>query len=253
MDLREGVSGPEANKSQKSLQKVSQGRVPIWKVRKKSRKRSERSKNVKKWVLELFGPFSRLFRTFGARAGRLFRDFLTPSPTSMEPQASKVKWSCRPLGGLSRSACRDFTWNECRINSPNRHACIFWWDICKKTEYPLFWGPPFYKAPPRKSTPSKMQKLTPSKKGLATSNLQFLPFGLKFSSRVWVCFTEKGGPSKKGVLWVSANITRRPPDYSSDLCPPKLWSIWLFQGVFWACFLSFSCIKGPQNTPWKAI
>ena len=26
--------------------------------------------------------------------------------------------------------------------------------------------------------------------------------------------------------------SRRAPDYSSNLCPPKIWSIWLFQGVF---------------------
>ena len=36
-----------------------------------------------------------------------------------------------------------------------------------------------------------------------------------------------------------AGVNRRRPDYSSNLCPPKIWSIWLFWGVFWACFLFF--------------
>ena len=59
MNLGEGVSGPEAKKSQKSLEKVYQGRVP--KVRKKSRKRSEKSKKSENGFLETFRTF---FETF---------------------------------------------------------------------------------------------------------------------------------------------------------------------------------------------
>ena len=56
----------------KSLEKVSRGRVP--KVRKKSRKRSEKSKkSLKMGFWRLFGPFSRIFQTFGTPG--LFRDF----------------------------------------------------------------------------------------------------------------------------------------------------------------------------------
>ena len=51
MDLGEGVSGSKPQKSPKSLEKVSQGRVP--KVCKKSRKRSEKSpKNLKMGFLD---------------------------------------------------------------------------------------------------------------------------------------------------------------------------------------------------------
>ena len=43
-------------------------------------------------------------------------------------------------------------------------------------------------------------------------------------------------------------IARRAPDYSSNLRPPKIWSIWLFQGVFWA-FYARKRRKQAQDTP----
>ena len=39
----------------------------------------------------------------------------------------------------------------------------------------------------------------------------------------------------------------RPPDYSSNLCPPKTFAIGLFRGGFWALFLRFSYTKA-RNT-----
>ena len=41
---------------------------------------------------------------------------------------------------------------------------------------------------------------------------------------------------------------RRPPDYSSNLCPPKTFSVLLVWGVFGASSLLFSDIKGPKHT-----
>ena len=75
MDLGEGVSGPKAKRSQKSLEKSLPGRAP--KVRKKSRKRSEKStKSLKMGFGGLFGPFLRLLSDFwGPRPGDFFRDF----------------------------------------------------------------------------------------------------------------------------------------------------------------------------------
>ena len=46
---------------------------------------------------------------------------------------------------------------------------------------------------------------------------------------------------------------RRRPDYSSNLCPPKIWSIWLFRGCFGPASCSFSCRKGPKTPPKKVI
>ena len=41
---------------------------------------------------------------------------------------------------------------------------------------------------------------------------------------------------------------RRPPDYSSNLCPPQTFAIWLFGGCLGASFLLFSYIKkGPKH------
>ena len=38
------------------------------------------------------------------------------------------------------------------------------------------------------------------------------------------------------VTFSDASVTRRAPDYSSNLCPPKIWSIWLFKGCFGAFY-----------------
>ena len=70
---------------------------------------------------------------------------------------------------------------------------------------------------------------------------------------------------KSGLFWASPftmhlvctlsrimKKTRRAPDYSSNLCPPKIWSIWLFEGRSWACFLFFFLYKRPKNTPKKS-
>ena len=48
--------------------------------------------------------------------------------------------------------------------------------------------------------------------------------------------------------------SRRPPDCSSNLCPPKTFAIWLFKGgVFWAFFLLFFLQKkGPKHPPKKS-
>ena len=44
-----------------------------------------------------------------------------------------------------------------------------------------------------------------------------------------------------------SHISRRPPDYSSNLCPPKTFAIWLFGGCFGHPSCCFSCIKGPKH------
>ena len=97
MDLGEGVSGPEAKKSQKSLEKSLPGPGPKSpeKVSKKVRKVKKKSENG---FLETFRSF---FETFsgllGPRAGRLFRDFfetfwlraprlLLPGPRNLNPK-----------------------------------------------------------------------------------------------------------------------------------------------------------------------
>ena len=93
MDLGEGVSGPEAKKSQKSLEKSLPGPGPKSpkKVSKKVRKVKKKSENG---FLEAFRTFFETF--FRPRAGRLFRDFLafgpkTPSPRSTEPQKLGIR------------------------------------------------------------------------------------------------------------------------------------------------------------------
>ena len=45
-------------------------------------------------------------------------------------------------------------------------------------------------------------------------------------------------------------MIRRAPDYSSNLCPPKIWSIWLFKGVFWGLLYKKKNRKQPK-TPLK--
>ena len=102
MDLGEQASGPEAQKSRKSLEKVSQGRVP--KVRKKSRKWSEKSKkNLKMGFWRLFRTLSRLFsdfwdpdffETFWLRAPRL----PVPGPRNLKSRSQKV--IRRPVRGF---------------------------------------------------------------------------------------------------------------------------------------------------------
>ena len=79
MDLGEGVSGNEAKKSPKSLEKVCRG-LPAPGPQKSENclqkgPRSQR-KSLQMGFWRLFGPFSRIFFDFwGFGAGRLFRDF----------------------------------------------------------------------------------------------------------------------------------------------------------------------------------
>ena len=40
---------------------------------------------------------------------------------------------------------------------------------------------------------------------------------------------------------------RRPPDYSSNLCPPKTFAIWLLGGCLGLPSCCFSAIKGPKH------
>ena len=103
MDLGEGVSGPEAKKSQKSLEKVSRARGPesLKKVSKKVRKVKKNFQNSFFW---LFGPFSRLFSDFrDPGPGRLFRDFfetfwlraprlLLPGPRNLKISSTRMFW-----------------------------------------------------------------------------------------------------------------------------------------------------------------
>ena len=44
----------------------------------------------------------------------------------------------------------------------------------------------------------------------------------------------------------SLNV-RRPPDCSSNLCPPKNFAIWLLGGLVWASSLLLSYVKGPKH------
>ena len=100
MGLGEGVSGPEAKKCQKSLEKVSRAQGPESpeKVSKKVRKVKKKSENG---VFLLFGPFSRLFSDFrDPGPGGLFRDLLEtfwlraprlllPGPRNLNPKCLK--------------------------------------------------------------------------------------------------------------------------------------------------------------------
>ena len=108
MDLGEGVSRPEARKSQKSVEKSlpKPGPKSLKKVSKKVRKVKKKSEN----------GFSETFRTFfetffglsGPGPGRLFRDFFqdflafgpeTPSPRPTEPQNSRFRHCVRVAFG----------------------------------------------------------------------------------------------------------------------------------------------------------
>ena len=44
---------------------------------------------------------------------------------------------------------------------------------------------------------------------------------------IWTNGMYRGWIRAESVPWNSLKI-RRAPDYSSNLCPPKIWSIWLF-------------------------
>ena len=46
---------------------------------------------------------------------------------------------------------------------------------------------------------------------------------------------------------------RRAPDYSSNLCPPRIWSIWLFQGVFLGLLHKKKKGSRPKTPPKKVI
>ena len=69
------------------------------------------------------------------------------------------------------------------------------------------------------------------------------------------CGKRKGGgvagevPPLVQTNWQRVALTRRAPDYSSNLCPPKIWSIWLFRGCFWRPFMQEKERKQAQNTP----
>ena len=53
---------------------------------------------------------------------------------------------------------------------------------------------------------------------------------------------------KKIPLLKGPSLMRRPPEYSSNLCPPKTFAIWLW-GVFWASFLLFFLIYKRSRAP----
>ena len=50
-------------------------------------------------------------------------------------------------------------------------------------------------------------------------------------------------------LYPKNPAVRRAPDYSSNLCPPNIWSIWLFQGVFFGPFIQEKERKRAQTPP----
>ena len=45
----------------------------------------------------------------------------------------------------------------------------------------------------------------------------------------------------------------RPPDYSSNLCRPQIWSIWLFQGVFLGLLYKKKKGSRPKTPPKKVV
>ena len=49
-----------------------------------------------------------------------------------------------------------------------------------------------------------------------------------------------------------ARVRRRAPDYSSHLCPPKMWSIWLFQLVFLGLLYKKKKGSRPKTPPKKS-
>ena len=126
VDLGEGVSGPKAKKSPKSLEKVSRGRpAPGSQKSEKSLEKGPKSLKITHFqsFWRLFGPFSRLFSDFwGPGAGRpretfsrLFGDFLafgpkTPSPRPTESQlqpSSSASLADPP--SLASSGSQDWT------------------------------------------------------------------------------------------------------------------------------------------------
>ena len=100
VDLGEGVSGPKAKKSPKSLEK---GKSPK-KVSKKVRKVS---KNPFSDFSETFRTFfETFFRTFGTTGpggtfSRLFGDFLAFGPETPSPRCTEFRWTT----GLVRNSC----------------------------------------------------------------------------------------------------------------------------------------------------
>ena len=60
---------------------------------------------------------------------------------------------------------------------------------------------------------------------------------------------------KNDCLGVWPWESRQPPDYSSNLCPPKTFAIWLFGECFGppSCCFVVSYIKGPPPPPKKVI
>ena len=67
---------------------------------------------------------------------------------------------------------------------------------------------------------------------------------------------QENTPGELFMYWFRARgyyrAIRRPPDYSSNLCPLKTFAIWLFKGVFWASKYKKSYRKEAQNTPQKS-
>ena len=54
------------------------------------------------------------------------------------------------------------------------------------------------------------------------------------------------------IFYLICNV-RRPPDYSSNLCPPEIWSIWFFQGVFLGLLYKKKKGSRPKTPPQKVI
>ena len=59
------------------------------------------------------------------------------------------------------------------------------------------------------------------------------------------------GPTPAVNAWNRPKTTqiRWPPDYSSNLCPPKTSAIWFFGGVFWAFCIRKQQEGGPKHPP----
>ena len=64
----------------------------------------------------------------------------------------------------------------------------------------------------------------------------------------------KKPPFPKSTVLTTSEISlcRRAPDYSSNLCPPKIWSIWLFQGVFLGLLYKKKKGSRPKTPPKKS-
>ena len=82
-----------------------------------------------------------------------------------------------------------------------------------------------------KRSPPQPQRIArfgaPNQLLLGDSSCESLTLWIQGSQTSW----DLVGASPTSQKFPGYGLTRRAPDYSSNLCPPKIWSIWLFQGV----------------------